>query len=128
MDKNHTVFKCTQVTQNLHVILLRVFKHAWCLPVYNNSIIYTFITHFSLISSKVCSEEILTEIQDRYIKYNMHAPSYTWKFKGKNLDMDKTLTENGVVDESEEFYRLGMNEELFLPPIHLYFNDDLTEA
>ena len=42
--------------------------------------------------------------------------------------MNKTLIENGVDDESEEFFKLGMNEEQFLPPIHLYFNDDLTEA
>lgn len=42
--------------------------------------------------------------------------------------MNKTLIENEVEDESEEFYKLGMNDEQFLPPIHLYFNDDLTEA
>ncbi|XP_068699599.1 cytochrome b5 domain-containing protein 1-like [Montipora capricornis] len=77
---------------------------------------------------EVCSEEILSEIQDRYLKYNAHAASYTWKYNGQNLDMDKTLEENGVSDESEEFYKLGMNDEHFLPAIHLYFNDDLTEA
>lgn len=42
--------------------------------------------------------------------------------------MNKTLEENGVPDESEEFYKLSMNDELFLPALHLYFNDDLTEA
>lgn len=42
--------------------------------------------------------------------------------------MEKTLEENGVSDESEEFYKLSMNDEHFLPAIHLYFNDDLTEA
>lgn len=42
--------------------------------------------------------------------------------------MNKTLEENGVADESEEFYKLSMNEELFLPALHLYLNDDLTEA
>ena len=77
---------------------------------------------------QVCSEEILSEIQDRYLKYNAHAASYTWKYNGQNLDMDKTLEENGVLDESEEFYKLGMNDEHFLPAIHLYFNDDLTDA
>lgn len=77
---------------------------------------------------EVCSEEILTEIQDRYLKYNAHAASYTWKYNGRNLDMNKTLEENGVADESEEFYKLSMNEELFLPALHLYLNDDLTEA
>lgn len=42
--------------------------------------------------------------------------------------MSKTLEENGVPDESEEFYKLSMNDELSLPALHLYFNDDLTEA
>lgn len=70
----------------------------------------------------------MSEIQDRYLKYNAHAASYTWKYNGRNLDMNKTLEENGVLDESEEFYKLSMNDEHFLPAIHLYFNDDLTEA
>ena len=80
------------------------------------------------IFPQVCSEEILSEIQDRYLKYNAHAASYTWKYNGRNLDMNKTLQENGVIDESEEFYKLRMNNEQFLPALHLYFNDDLTEA
>lgn len=75
---------------------------------------------------EVCSEEILDEIQDRYLVYNKHASSYTWKFKGSNLGMDRTLEDNGVKDESEEFYKLGMDEEQFLPALHIYFNDDLT--
>ena len=81
-----------------------------------------------MIFLQVCSEEILSEIQDRYLKYNAHAASYTWKYEGRNLDMNKTLEENGVPDESEEFYKLSMNDEQFLPALHLYFNDDLTEA
>lgn len=64
----------------------------------------------------------------RYEPYNSHARSYTWKYFEKNLDMSKTLEENGINDEGEEFYELGMNEDDFLPPINLYFNDDLTEA
>lgn len=68
------------------------------------------------------------EILKRYLPYNVHAESYTWKYFGKNLDMTKTLEENGVKDESEEFFELKMDEEEFLPPINLYFNDDLTET
>ena len=65
----------------------------------------------------------------RYEPYNLHARSYTWKYFGNNLDMTKTLEENDIKDDGKEFYELGMNEEeSFLPPIHLYFNDDLTEA
>ena len=70
----------------------------------------------------------MTEIQDRYFKYNGHAASYTWKYNGVNLDMSDTLEGNKVLDESEEFYQLGMDEDHFLPAIHLYFNDDLTEG
>jgi hypothetical protein len=77
---------------------------------------------------KVCSEEIMTEILARYLRYNAHAASYTWKYDGRNLDMDKTLEENGIPDEDEEFYKLSMNDDTFLQAMHLYFNDDLTEA
>ena len=42
--------------------------------------------------------------------------------------MDKTLEQNGVEDSSKEYYTLKMNEDDYLPPICLYFNDDLTEA
>ena len=76
---------------------------------------------------EVCAEETMNEILLRYMPYNSHAESYTWKYRENNMDMDKTLEENGVVDEDEEFYELGMDEEEFLPPIMLYFNDDLTE-
>ena len=69
----------------------------------------------------------MTEIMDRYLVYNAHASSYTWKYNGTNLDMGKTLEENCILDESEKFYTLGMDEDHFLPAIHLYFNDDLTE-
>lgn len=44
------------------------------------------------------------------------------------LDMDKTLAENHVADESGEFAELGISEDFFIPVLHLYFNDDLTVA
>ena len=69
----------------------------------------------------------MNEILKRYLPYNSHATSYTWKYFGKNLDMEKTLEENGVEDEAEEMYQLRMDQDEFLPPINLYFNDDLTE-
>jgi len=77
---------------------------------------------------EVCSEEIMSEILTRYLVYNAHAASYTWKYNGVNLDMAKTLEDNGVKDEDEEFYELSIRDDQFLPAIHLYFNDDLTEA
>jgi hypothetical protein len=79
----------------------------------------------------VCQEETINDIQDRYLEFNRHAKSYTWKAVQKDefvtLNMDLTLEENNVKDESEEFARLGMDEEFYVPTLHIYFNDDLTE-
>eukprot|EP01137_Pigoraptor_chileana_P035127 Opistho-2@28706 len=75
---------------------------------------------------EVCSEETINEIQRRYLKYNSHAASYTWKYMGKQLDMESSLELNNIFDEGDEFSRLAMDEDVFLPAIHVYFNDDLT--
>nr|CCC93292.1 conserved hypothetical protein [Trypanosoma congolense IL3000] len=81
---------------------------------------------------EVCSEETLREIvMTRYLTYNAHALSYTWRrldAEPRDMDMDKTLDENGVVDESEEFESLGLNADYYIPALHLYYDDDLTEA
>ena len=77
---------------------------------------------------EVCTEENMYEILQRYLPYNSHAASYTWKYYGGCLDMKKTLDENGVKDESEELFNLRMDEDNYLPPISLYFNNDLTEV
>lgn len=76
---------------------------------------------------QVCSEETLDEILQRYLRYNSHAASYTWKHNHVNLDMTKTLCENGIFDEDEEFNQCRMDRDLFTESICLYFNDDLTE-
>nr|KAG5704715.1 hypothetical protein BaRGS_005171 [Batillaria attramentaria] len=70
----------------------------------------------------------MTEILDRYLRYNKHAASYTWKYDKRNLEMNKTLEQNGIHDDDEDFYELSMNDNSFLQAVHLYFNDDLTEA
>ena len=70
----------------------------------------------------------MSEVLARYLPYNSHAASYTWKFFGQNLDMDKTLADNGIANDNKEFFDLRMDHDDFLPPISLYFNDDLTEA
>ncbi|KAH9597633.1 Cytochrome b5-like heme/steroid binding domain [Trypanosoma melophagium] len=81
---------------------------------------------------EVCAEETLNEIvATRYLSINAHALSYTWRRhdpEGRDLDMTKTLDENGVVDESVEFESLGLNADHYIPAIHLYYDDDLTEA
>lgn len=42
----------------------------------------------------------------------------------KNLKMDQTLEENGILDERDEFSRLGLPPNLYVPAIFLYYNDD----
>mmetsp|Transcript_43974 Transcript_43974/g.116245 ORF Transcript_43974/g.116245 Transcript_43974/m.116245 type:complete len:242 (-) Transcript_43974:80-805(-) len=73
-------------------------------------------------------EETVAEIRERYMVHNAHAGSYTWKRLGKVLNMEKNLEENGMKDETEEFIRLGIDPDDHIPVIHLYFDDDLTEA
>lgn len=43
------------------------------------------------------------------------------------MDMYRTLEENDIPDEDEIFEKYGMNEEDWLPTIHVYFSDDLTQ-
>ncbi len=71
----------------------------------------------------------MNEILQRYLKYNEHAASYTWKYDCKVLEMDKTLTENGIVDDDPDFFALRMREDddSHLQSIILYYNDDLTD-
>ena len=77
---------------------------------------------------EVCSEEKMNEILDRYIELNEHAASYTWKRLGRPLDMEKTLEENDIPDETDEFVDLNIDEDAYIPAVHLYYNDDLTVA
>lgn len=74
----------------------------------------------------VCAEESLEDIRKRYLTFNSHALSYTWKRLGRPLDMTLTLEENGIPDETEEFAELNIDAETYIPAIHIYFNDDLT--
>lgn len=67
------------------------------------------------------------EILERYLKYNKHAASYTWKYDGEVLDMEKSLEENGIKDDDVDFDRLKMRDDSYLQSIMLYYNDDLTE-
>eukprot|EP00760_Papus_ankaliazontas_P006581 PhM_4_TR13097/c0_g1_i1/m.5694 len=81
------------------------------------------------VTLEVCMEETLIEIQERYKDYNAHAGSYTWKRHDtttRELDMDKTLDENGIPDESDLFVELGLPNDYYIPAIHVYFNFDLT--
>lgn len=77
---------------------------------------------------EVASEETINEILDRYLELNLHSASYTWKRLGRVLDMNKTLAENEIPDETDELIELGIDVDEYIPAIHLYFNDDLTIA
>lgn len=71
--------------------------------------------------------ESVWEILHRYLPYNAHAASYTWKYEGKNLNMNYTLEENGIEDDQEELNYLSMDATVYTPALLLYFKDDLTE-
>ena len=81
---------------------------------------------------KVCKEETIGDIRNRYMEYNMNSNSYTWKalIDGEfvTMQLDKNLEENGIADESEKFLKLGMDEDFYCPNLHIYYNDDLNYA
>merc|ERR1719335_1015237 len=87
----------------------------------------------NLLTKQTCDlevpvEETINEIQARYEKHNQHAGSYVWKRLGMPLDMQSTLEDNGVKDDSAELLSVGIDPEDHVPVLHLYFSDDLTEA
>lgn len=89
-------------------------------------IINTLNCHDDIIT--VCREETINEILNRYKEYNDHADSYTWKRLQRPLNMNLNLSDNDIKDETDDFIYLEIDPEEYIPAIHLYFNDDLTEA
>jgi hypothetical protein len=91
--------------------------------------IVNMLTHQENII-EVPKEETIEEIQERYLNVNEHAASYTWKtVTQKPLDMEGTLDENEIFDETDNFEDLGIPEdEWYIPPILIFFDDDLTEG
>jgi hypothetical protein len=81
---------------------------------------------------KVCGEETISERQDSYMEFNKKSRSYTWKFTKEDeiieLELSKTLEENGIPDESEKFLKFGLNDDFDIPVLHIYYNDDLNYA
>ncbi|XP_058794550.1 cytochrome b5 domain-containing protein 1 [Phymastichus coffea] len=74
----------------------------------------------------VCEEDTINRIRDRAMLFNRHGASYTWKFEGKKLNPELTLTDNGIPDEREVFLKCGL-PEIYTPNLLCYYNDDLTE-
>lgn len=56
----------------------------------------------------------------------MRVGTGDWDFS--ELDMNKTLAENGVKDEDAEFDDHHIAHEYYRPVLHVYWNDDLTVA
>lgn len=81
---------------------------------------------------KVCKEETLDDIKSRYLDYNFNSNSYTWKVLNNGqfvtLKSDWTLEQNGILDQSDTLLKLGMDEELYLHNLLIYYDDDLNDA
>lgn len=79
---------------------------------------------------EVAEEETLGQIARKFSKFNAHIFSYIWQYNGRILDFNRTLTENGLVNEEsfhdEHGWRSDHAENC--PTILLYFIDDLTIA
>jgi hypothetical protein len=83
---------------------------------------------------EVCAENTIEDMQRRYLDFNAHCGSYTWKAlmagEFRPLDVHKTLQENGVADDGGQLDTLGLDEDSpeMLTTLVLAFNDDLTIA
>ncbi|XP_043481329.1 cytochrome b5 domain-containing protein 1 [Leptopilina heterotoma] len=74
----------------------------------------------------VCEEDTIRRIQKRFLIFNSNNESYTWTYEGKPVDLDKTLTENGILDERDRFVNCGLPEDIYIPALLCHYNDDLT--
>ncbi|KPJ19121.1 Cytochrome b5 domain-containing protein 1 [Papilio machaon] len=81
----------------------------------------------SSVMLEVCSEETIYQIMMRYLPHNAHMHSYTWCHLGKPLKYHRTLEQNKVYDERDRFSEVALPENIYVPDILLYYNDDLTE-
>lgn len=81
---------------------------------------------------KVCKEESLKDIKDRYLEYNRNAHHYAWKIMrdGKLVLLNDhlNLEDNDIKDESDTYLALGLDEDEYLPNILIYYSDDLHDA
>lgn len=77
---------------------------------------------------EVCSEETIYEIMMRYLPHNAHMHSYAWRYRGRGLCYDRTLEQNGVPDERDRFSEVALPENVHIPAVFVYYNDDLTDG
>ncbi|XP_035742120.1 cytochrome b5 domain-containing protein 1-like [Vespa mandarinia] len=78
----------------------------------------------------VCEEDTIRRIQERALSFNPHGQNYSWKFEGKDINLDYTLTENNIPDERKRFLTLGLREDYYIPSLMCYYIDkyDLNES
>ncbi|XP_004930343.1 cytochrome b5 domain-containing protein 1 [Bombyx mori] len=81
----------------------------------------------STVTLEVCSEETIYQIMMRYLRHNSHMMSYTWRYLGRSIKYNKTLSENGIPDEREKFSNVALPENFYIPALMIYYDDDLTE-
>ncbi len=71
------------------------------------------------------------------MEINAHAGSYAFKALRKQpdggldfepLELHRTLEECGLLDERELFEEHQLPPDFYLPVLHVYWTDDLTEA
>eukprot|EP00891_Asterochloris_glomerata_P006785 jgi/Astpho2/6785/fgenesh1_pm.00103_%23_5_t len=73
---------------------------------------------------QVPREETVADIRERYLDINSHASSYNWM--ALQLDLNKTLEENGVTDDDVELAASGLPADGYVSVLHLHFCDDLS--
>lgn len=83
---------------------------------------------------EVGDEATVDEIRHKFLLFNAHCASYTWKAfvtgEFRALDIRKTLSANGVPDDTAELERIGMDPDDpdNMTTLLICFNDDLTVA
>ncbi|KAJ2953040.1 hypothetical protein O0L34_g7430 [Tuta absoluta] len=81
----------------------------------------------STVTLEVCSEETIYQIMMRYMPHNHHLHSYSWRYQDRAICLNWTLDENGIPDERETFSDVALPENMHIPALLIYYNDDLTE-
>ncbi|KAK0165938.1 hypothetical protein PV328_004413 [Microctonus aethiopoides] len=73
----------------------------------------------------VCEEDTINRIKHRYLLFNNNAMSYEFKFQGKILNINKTLTENNIIDERERYLNCGLPDDIYIPTIFCHYKENL---
>lgn len=59
---------------------------------------------------------------------HLHTVTIALTLPSQELDLNQTLEENGVPDETPEFEDHNVPTDYYIPVLHVYWNDDLTVA